>query len=473
MEHFVFQNTAAFQTHREKMQAYHAVLMDLPTIVNAEDAKGIEHAIKQKKESFSEDFFYKTADDFNYVASESIKSKAAKDDPKATGVNHVEKTFENFYGPLAMQSASLEASFLLGETNGLLQARQKALSTEAQGIIAGATEVNLTMPRSTQTQVDLGYVELYTITSQLIGKASAKIIDINQYIEVQEIIDHEPIKPRQTIKLGKLQTTEFRKFGACLMYGNVEQELTSFFTSIGGVNGVFAAFRNKMAKNKSYQAYVEITKKPSDKYVFEAENIVDAPASGGFDGFTDKMVAKTVRAAHNLQKGYQKLIDTAISEGVDIEGEILPQVHCVYNPSAAGSEVIGWLRRALARDMFGVTLDSNIIFHATRWQMPSGAWVAEKDSTGAVVLDKNKFQKRIDAFSRSSFGVMLVIPKLYNIFGINKEMYTFTSVAADTDTVSYIAYELFTVFAPENQRLWIKNLVPAPENSTNPLATGA
>lgn len=476
MAHNIVKKTEAFNKRREERNAAQKVILMLDTINSDEYAPGISNGMKSFEGISKQSGSAAASPEIAAKTRKMLNTSKEQFDKVVNGgaekdTQPIEKTFDNFYGPIIAQSMAAHSQWLLGKSNGLLDYRNisKALSTEAQGIISIALGTVLQINTGTADEIDTGWVELFDITDALLGKSSAKILNLSNYIRVQELREGVKIEARQPITTGEMEQTVYKRYGIAMLYSTVESELTEFFQTAGGVNRIFREFRTSMARTKSVVAYRSITHKPSEAYIMDAEDLKDAPAVSN-STFDERLAYKVTRFITNLTKAYRLFIKQMKADGVTI-GSSRPTIHVVYNPDATGAGIIESVVTRLNDSTRPLAMNANIIFHESMEAPLCGAW-EETYENGKLIKDEDGFDVPKESASEDSFGVMLVFPKGGNIHGINNQLYNISMEYPENESVAYFTFERYTFHASKFQRYWLRNVVPASETVTMPLDTG-
>lgn len=472
----IVKRTEAFIKRREYNNIAHKAVLQLDTIGSDEYAAGIRDAMntfegisKKSASGVANPEAAKTTQKMLRVSREQFDKVANGGDNRDS--EPVEKSFDNFYGPIVMQSMAAASQWLLGKSNGLLDYRNvsKALSTEAQGIVSIALNTVLQVNTGETDEIDIGWVELFEISDELLGKSSVKILNLSKYIRVQELREGAKIEARQPITTSEMEQTVYKRYGIAMLYSTVEEELTEFFQTANGINRIFRDFRNSMARKKTTVAYRSITAKPGASYIMDAEDIADAPDPNN-STFDERLSYKVTRFIMNLTKAYRLFIKQMKSDGVPI-GTTRPTIHVLYNPDAAGAGIVDSVMTRLNDSTRPIAMRANIIFHESSEVPLCGAWEPTIEG-GKVIKDEDGFDVPKESLSEDSFGVMLVMPKGGNVHGINNQLYNISMEYPENESIAYFTFERYTFHASKFQRYWLRNLVPASESIMMPLDTG-
>lgn len=476
MANNISKKTEQFNKRREERNLAQKVILSLDTIADDDYVQGIVEGMKTFESitksnntgtgAVSEAAQKRTRKMLN--TSREQLEKAVNGGEKET--QPIEKNFENFYGPIIAQSMAVHSQWLLGKSNGLLDYRNvsKALSTEAQGIISIALGTVLQINTGDADVVDTGWVELFEITDALLGTSSVKILNLSNYIRVQELREGTKIEARQSISTADMEQTVYKRYGIAMLYSTFEQELTTFFNTANGVNRIFRDFRSSMAFTKSTVAYRTITKKPGQAYIMDAVDVADAPLPTN-STYDERVSYKVHRFIANLSKAYLNFKAQMKLDGLRVG--VRPTVHVLYNPDALGAGMIDQVLTRLNDSTRPIAMRANLVFHESSDVPLCGAW-EETIEGGKVVKDEDGFDVPKEAASEDSFGVMLVLPKGGNIHGINNNLYNISQEYPENESIGYFTFERYTFHASKFQRYWLRNLVPASEAVTMPLDNG-
>lgn len=464
--HIIAENTLVFEKERRIRNNQQATILSVDTIQDESHVdgikKGFEHFGVLSKNLAKADVVTKkaTAKLLHYTAKDfdEIVAKQANDEE--------EKPFE-FYGGLIAQSLALDSQWMLRRTNGLMEKRglTKSASTEVQGIVSYALNTILQINVSGGLGVDTGWMELYSIID-MTGISSGKIINIGNHIKAQKLVEGVEVKQRQPISSKNMEDTNYSRYGINMTYNITDRILTEYFTSMGGVNGLFRDFRIEMARTKSMEAYRAITKKPTGKYTYISQDFVNQPISTT-STYADNTMYRVDRFVRNLGAAYLEFIKQAALDGERLDSAT-PDVHMVYNPFGPGADVVTQLMTRLNNTQLPYVLPYPITFHASMQAPLSGAW-EEKVVDDKTMYDSDGFEVMQEADSELSFGVMLVLAKGGNIHGVNNELYNMTMEYPPNESIGYFTFERWTNHAARHRRYWVKNLVPIKEIITTPI----
>lgn len=478
-------NTEKFAKKREELNAAQNVILSLNTIEDESLLPGINDSMK-KFDSKLKDLTDKGKDMLDLlnvdskklksvIAGEYNKKKRNKDDIEDP--NGIEKgeapNFENFYAPLIAQSISAHTTWILKRKSGFLETREfhsKALSTEAQGIVAAALNTILSINVSGVAEVDTGWMELYRVTDQLQGTSSARIMSIANAIQARRVRERQKAEPVQPLTMQDMEETKYEKYSIALLYANFEKELTSYFNTIGGVNGIFTQFRIAMAEAKTKVAYQTIHLKPehkdASKFIWISKELRDKPDPTN-SLYNERVEYKLKRFAANIDAAYSELLEEARKHGLINRSATSPMVHAVYNPLGPGAFMVRSLMLRMANTQLPpLDFSANIVFHPSSLAPKSGAWEAIKGENDVFIEDELGFIKVKEA--DTAFGIMLVIPMVH-VHGVNSPLYNISVDYPENDTTAYLANERFTFHTVSYGRMWIRNLVPVSDSIMTPL----
>ncbi len=467
MQHIVVQNTEDFQKNRNNRNKAFSQVLSVDTVTTDAGVKGAMEAFKTfkgwvKNISDGDTSTKERADKMLY------RSAAEFDELATAAATDKEKSLD-FHGTIVAQSMTIGSSFMLNRTSGLMEKRgliSKGGGTEATGLIAGAVGSILSYNVSNTEMIDTGWMDLFAI-QDMTGISSGVIINLTNHVRAQKLEEGEEVKAGKPLISKTMEETTYNRYGIGLAFSGIDAVLSAYMNSVGGVNGLFRAFRLEMARTKTKEAYRAITKKPTAKYIYNGKQLVNEPL-GFASSYKDFAAYRTDRFIMNLQEAYRTFIKQAIEDGQVIDSP-MPTVHCVYNPYAQGADVIQAVMNRLNNTNEQYVLSLPIVFHPSIIAPECGAWV-EKVVDDVVMRDSLGFEIQDPAETEQAFGFMLVLPQGSNLHGINMELKNATMEYAPTETETYFAFERWTTHAGKGRRFWVKNAVPVWETTTEPIA---